>query len=38
MLALQLAGGLYQLLTATVQNLKRLAMHATRPPPQPLTA
>ena len=26
------------LLTATVQNLKRLAMHATRPPSQPLTA
>ena len=26
------------LLTATVQNLKRLAMHATRLPPQPLTA
>jgi hypothetical protein len=26
------------LLTATVQNLKRLAMHATRPPPQPMTA
>jgi hypothetical protein len=26
------------LLTATVQNLKRLAMDATRLPPQPLTA
>jgi hypothetical protein len=26
------------LLTATVQNLKRLAVHATRPLPQPMTA
>ncbi len=26
------------LLTATVQNLKRLANHSTRPPPQPMTA
>ena len=26
------------LLTAAGQNLKRLAMPATRPPPQPLTA
>jgi Transposase DDE domain len=26
------------LLTATVQNLKRLAVHATRPPPQPTKA
>jgi transposase len=26
------------LLTATVQNLKRLANHSTRPPPQPITA
>ena len=26
------------LLTATVQNLKRLAKHITRPPPQPMTA
>ena len=26
------------LLTATVQNLKRLAGHATRPLPQPMTA
>jgi hypothetical protein len=26
------------LLTAAVQNLKRLAVHATRLPPQPLTA
>ncbi len=26
------------LLTATVQNLKRLANHTTRPPPQPMTA
>jgi hypothetical protein len=26
------------LLTAAVQNLKRLAVHATRPPPQPTTA
>jgi hypothetical protein len=26
------------LLTATVQNLKRLAAHATRPPPQPMIA
>ena len=26
------------LLTATVQNLKRLASHSTRPPPQPLMA
>ena len=26
------------LLTATVQNLKRLAAHATRPPPQPIMA
>jgi Transposase DDE domain len=26
------------LLTATVQNLKRLAVHATRPLPQPVTA
>ena len=25
-------------LTAAVQNLKRLATHATRPPPQPMTA
>ena len=26
------------LLTATVQNLKRLANHSTRPPPQPMMA
>ena len=26
------------LLTATVQNLKRLANHTTRPPPQPMMA
>jgi hypothetical protein len=26
------------LLTAAVQNLKRLAVHATRPPPQPTKA
>jgi hypothetical protein len=26
------------LLAAAVQNLKRLAAHATRPPPQPMTA
>ena len=26
------------LLTATVQNLKRLANHTTRPPPQPVMA
>ncbi len=26
------------LLTATVQNLKRLANHTTRPPPQPKMA
>ena len=26
------------LLTATVQNLKRLAAHTTRPPPQPMIA
>ena len=26
------------LLTATVQNLKRLASHAARPPPQPMKA
>jgi hypothetical protein len=26
------------LLTATVQNLKRLAVHATTLPPQPMTA
>jgi hypothetical protein len=26
------------LLTATVQNLKRLAAHTTRPPPRPMTA
>jgi Transposase DDE domain len=26
------------LLTAAVQNLKRLVVHATRPPPQPMTA
>ena len=25
-------------LTATVQNLKRLAMHTTRSPPQPIAA
>ena len=26
------------LLTATVQNLKRLANHSTRPPPEPMAA
>jgi hypothetical protein len=26
------------LLSATVQNLKRLANHSTRPPPEPMTS